>query len=84
MMHLELAEDLLERMGTGGQLAKTDRIDTATLALFAERVRPEPRPLPDEAARTLDGLLARRRQVLDMLVTERNRLTHASRPFGAT
>ena len=31
-----------------GQLAKTDRIDAALLALFAERVRPEPRPLPDE------------------------------------
>lgn len=60
-----------------GQLAKTDRIDADTLALFAERVRPEPRPLPDEAARTLDGLLTRRRQVVDMLVAERNRLTHA-------
>lgn len=60
-----------------GQLAKTDRIDADTLALFAERVRPEPRPVPDEAARTLDGLLTRRRQVLDMLVAERNRLTHA-------
>jgi transposase len=60
-----------------GQLAKTDRIDADTLALFAERVRPEPRPLPDEAARALDGLLTRRRQVLGMLVAERNRLTHA-------
>ena len=60
-----------------GQLAKTDRIDADTLALFAERVRPAPRPLPDEAARTLDGLLTRRRQVRAMLVAERNRLTHA-------
>lgn len=39
-----------------GQLAKTDAIDAQVLALFAERVRPEPRPLPDEAAQALDFL----------------------------
>ena len=60
-----------------GQLAKTDRIDAQILALFAERVRPEPRPLPDEATRTLTALLARRRQILEMLTAERNRLEHA-------
>jgi len=60
-----------------GQLAKTDRIDADTLALFAERVRPEPRALPDEAAQALDALLTRRRQVLEMLIAERNRLEHA-------
>lgn len=60
-----------------GQLAKTDRIDAAVLALFAERVRPEPRPLPDEATRALTALLARRRQLLEMLTAERNRLEHA-------
>jgi transposase len=60
-----------------GQLAKTDQIDADTLALFAERVRPEPRPLPDEALRALDGLLTRRRQILEMLIAERQRLTHA-------
>jgi transposase len=60
-----------------GQLAKTDRIDADTLALFAERVRPEPRPLADEATRALDAVLTRRRQVLEMLNAERNRLTHA-------
>lgn len=60
-----------------GQLAKTDRIDADTLALFADRVRPEPRPLPDEAARALEALLTRRRQVLDMLTAERHRLEHA-------
>ena len=47
-----------------GQLAKTDAIDAQVLALFAERVRPEPRPLPDEAAQALDALLTRRRQLL--------------------
>lgn len=60
-----------------GQLAKTDRIDADTLALFAERVRPEPRPLADDATQALDALLTRRRQVLDMLTAERHRLEHA-------
>ena len=63
-----------------GQLAKTDRIDAEILALFAERVRPEPRPLPDEAAQTLDALLTRRRQILEMLIAERNRLALAKPP----
>src|SRR5207245_5873128 len=60
-----------------GQLAKTDLIDAETLALFAERVRPEPRALPDEAATAFDALLTRRRQVIEMIVAERNRLEHA-------
>lgn len=57
-----------------GQLAKTDRIDADILALFAERVRPAVRELPDAEAQELDALLARRRQLLDMLHAERNRL----------
>lgn len=57
-----------------GQLAKTDRIDADVLALFAERVRPEIRSLRDDAAQELNALLARRRQLLDMLQAETNRL----------
>jgi transposase len=57
-----------------GQLAKTDRIDADILALFAERVRPAVRALPDADAQELDALLARRRQLLEMLQAERNRL----------
>jgi len=57
-----------------GQLAKTDRIDAGVLALFAERVRPEVRPLPNEEAQELDAVLTRRRQLLEMLTAERNRL----------
>lgn len=57
-----------------GQLAKTDRIDANILALFAERVRPAVRPLPDAEAQELDALLTRRRQLLEMLGAERNRL----------
>ncbi len=57
-----------------GQLAKTDRIDAGILALFAERVRPAIRPLADAATRELEALLTRRRQLLEMLGAERNRL----------
>jgi transposase len=64
-----------------GQLAKTDRLDARILALFAERVRPEVRPLPDDAARLLDALLTRRRQISGMIVAERNRLGFAPAPL---
>src|SRR5574342_653288 len=57
-----------------GELAKTDELDAGILALFAERVRPAVRPLPDAEAQELAGLLARRRQLLEMLQAERNRL----------
>lgn len=57
-----------------GKLAKTDRIDAGVLAQFAELVRPELRALPDQRARALQALLARRRQVVEMLTAERNRL----------
>jgi len=57
-----------------GQLAKTDRIDAGVLALFAERVRPAVRPLPNEDAQELDAVLTRRRQLLETLTAERNRL----------
>jgi len=56
-----------------GRLAKTDRIDAETIALFAERVQPELRPLPDAEARLLGELVARRRQVIEMIVAEGNR-----------
>jgi len=57
-----------------GQLAKTDRIDARMLALFGERVRPEVRVLADEDQQALDALLTRRRQLIEMLSAERNRL----------
>jgi transposase len=57
-----------------GQLAKTDRLDADILAAFADRVRPAVRPLPDAEAQELDALLTRRRQLLEMLGAERNRL----------
>jgi transposase len=56
-----------------GQLAKTDRLDARVIALFAEAVRPAARPMPDEQARALGELMARRRQLVDMLGAEQNR-----------
>lgn len=56
-----------------GRLAKTDALDAAVLALFAERVRPEPRPLPDAESEALAAILGRRRQLITMLVAEKDR-----------
>jgi transposase len=57
-----------------GRLAKTDAIDAAILALFADRIRPEPRPLRDGQAEEFEALVVRRRQVVDMITAEKNRL----------
>jgi transposase len=57
-----------------GRLAKTDRIDASILAHFAEAVRPQIRPIADEAQRSLADLVSRRRQIIEMLVSEKNRL----------
>jgi len=60
-----------------GELAKTDRIDAAILALFAERIQPALRPVPDESTLELQALVTRRRQLSEMLVSERHRLARA-------
>lgn len=57
-----------------GHLAKTDQLDAAVLALFAARVQPTPRALPDAAHQDLTALVARRRQLVEMLTAERHRL----------
>ena len=56
-----------------GQHAKTDPVDAAVIAHFAEATKPEIRPLPDEATRLLADLIARRRQIIEMIVAERQR-----------
>jgi transposase len=56
-----------------GQRAKTDPIDAAVIAHFAEATRPVPRPLPDEATRLLADLVGRRRQIIEMMGAERQR-----------
>jgi len=62
-----------------GRLAKTDALDAAVLAHFAEAIRPTPRPLPDETAQQLAALVARRRQLVEMRTAENNRL-HGTAP----
>ena len=60
-----------------GALAKTDAIDARVLARFAEAVRPEVRPLKDKEASQFSALIARRRQLVEMLTAEKNRLATA-------
>jgi transposase len=64
-----------------GQLAKTDRLDAQVLARFAEAIRPPVRPVPDEQTQALAALVARRRQLIEMLTAEKNRLRLAARPL---
>jgi transposase len=63
-----------------GRLAKTDAIDAEVLARFADAVRPEPRPLADEQAVQLEALLTRRRQLVEMVTAETNRLSACRNP----
>ena len=64
-----------------GRLAKTDRLDAAVLAHFGEAIRPQPRPVPDAVAQGLCALVTRRRQVVEMITAEHNRLRGAARPM---
>lgn len=57
-----------------GLLEKTDAIDAAVLATFAARIQPTPRPLPDDLQADLQALVTRRRQLVEMLTAERNRV----------
>jgi len=63
-----------------GRLAKTDKLDAAVLARFAETMQPEPRPLPNEDEEQLRDFLACRRQLVDIITAEKNWLHRASPP----
>ena len=67
-----------------GQLAKTDTLDARVIALFAEAVRPPGRAVPDEQARVVGEVIARRRQLVERLGAEQNRrrLVHDDRVQG--
>jgi len=67
-----------------GVLAKTDQIDARVLAQFARAIRPEPRELKGEELALLDAMLTRRRQILEMIVAETNRLASAPPKVGRT
>lgn len=60
-----------------GQLAKTDALDARVIARFGVAVRPAPLPPIEAGQEAFAGLVARRRQLIDMLVAEKNRLEHA-------
>lgn len=62
-----------------GQLAKTDVLDAEVIARFAEALRPEPRALPDQETTALNALVVRRRQLVDMITAEGNRLATADK-----
>lgn len=64
-----------------GRLAKTDGIDAEVIALYAERIRPEPRVLPDANTDLLDALLTRRQQLIQMMTAEKNRLQQTASAF---
>ncbi len=57
-----------------GVLAKSDKIDAKVIALYAAKMKPEVRPLPDERSRLIKDLLIRRKQLLEMRTMEKNRL----------
>ena len=61
-----------------GRLAKTDALDAEVIALFAERVRPQARPLPEPERRQFAELVSRRRQILEMIGMETNRRGQAA------
>ena len=63
-----------------GRLAKTDKIDAAVLADFGHAIQPPQRPLLDAETLEMQEKLARRRQVVEMITAETNRLEHATSP----
>lgn len=65
--------------GAIGRLAKTDALDAEVIARFGEQVRPAVRPIPDEATRALGELVARRRQIIEMIVAEGHRRRQLTR-----
>jgi len=68
----------VRRFGEGlGINAKTDAVDAQLLALFGERVKPTQRPVPGPGEREMADLVQRRRQLIAMIVAEKNRLEHA-------
>jgi transposase len=63
-----------------GRLAKTDRLDAELIARFAEQIRPTPRPVASAQAQALAELVARRRQLVEMIGMESNRKRQARGP----
>lgn len=71
------ARQVRDHARSTGRLAKTDKLDAEAIAHFAASNKPAIRPLPDEQSRLLQALMARRRQLVEMLTMEKNRLQQA-------
>ena len=67
-----------------GKLAKTDKIDAEVIALFAERIRPTPRPIPNELEQEFSALLSRRRQIVGMIKAEKNRMGTTNKAISSS
>lgn len=66
-----------------GRLAKTDALDADVLARFGEVMKPQPKALLDEETIALEALVARRRQVVEMITAEKNRLAQSHKSLRA-
>lgn len=67
------------RLECAREVCTGEALDAEALARFGQAIRPEPRPWKDEEAQALTALIQRRRQVVDMLTAEKNRLASAQR-----
>lgn len=61
-----------------GRLAKTDKVDAEIIALFASKMEPQPNVVYDEKQQAIAANNARRRQLIDMIIAEKNRLDKAA------
>jgi transposase len=82
IFHIANPRQVRDFARASGQLAKTDSIDASLLARFAQVMRPKIRELPDQASWELKDLIARRRQLIAMIVIENNRLDRASKSIA--
>lgn len=65
-----------------GRLAKSDRLDAQIIAQFGQAAHLQPRPISDPATQELAAMLARRRQIVEMITAEKNRLTRSTSPIS--
>ncbi len=65
-----------------GRLAKTDQLDARALAMFGKAVQPEPRPVRDAESQAIEDFVVRRRQIVEMITAEKNRLSMSRRTTG--
>jgi transposase len=75
------ARQIKEYARATGRLAKTDKIDSQVMAEFAGKINPPARPLRDEETEEIKTIMSRRRQLMEMLTAEKNRMAIARKPL---